>query len=150
MSSFILEVAQSKIALSCLLSVGIAQFSKGVIQTVKLGSFNLVRFLTMEGRMPSSHSAFVMALFLSIYRIEGISSNAMIAFVFAMVTLRDAMGVRLTTGRHAEILTKLVNMVCTSKDDPEIEVKEFAGHTLMEVIVGVIIAFSAVQIVFSF
>lgn len=100
--------------------------------------------------MPSSHTAFVSSLFLSIYRIEGISSSFLIALVFGLVTLRDAMGIRKAAGTHAQVLNKLIQHIPFSENIEPKELRELLGHTLIEVIAGFIVAVIGVSIIFRF
>jgi uncharacterized protein len=87
--------------------------------------------LVVTGGMPSSHSAFVSSLAMSIYLLEGISSTFMVSLVLAMVVLRDAFGVRLTVGKEGDILKKLLQ-----KHRMNLDFKYSRGHTLLQVAVG--------------
>lgn len=60
-----------------------------------------------------------------------------ICVIIAMITMRDAMGVRLETGKQAKLLNELVSLF--SKDNPglsEERLKEFVGHTPAQVLIG--------------
>ena len=70
--------------------------------------------------------------------------------MFAFVTMYDAMGVRREAGEHAKLLNKYLNELELSKADKngdgipderadEIELKEFIGHTPLEVLGGVLL-----------
>ena len=58
-------------------------------------------------RMPSSHSALVTALAVSIFMIEGASTLFAIALVVALIVIRDAVGVRKKVGEHAKLINKI-------------------------------------------
>ncbi len=118
----------------------IAQLTKIIIDTSKNG-FNPDR-LTGSGGMPSSHSATVMGL-LSIVTIEyGPSSfEFAMSFFFTVVVIYDAAGVRLETQRQGKALNKLCEERAEEGKEP-LFVKEFReklGHTVPEILVGMII-----------
>ncbi|MDR0301670.1 MAG: divergent PAP2 family protein [Treponema sp.] len=92
------------------------------------------------GGMPSSHSALVCSLTTSAGFFEGISSNWFVfSLVFALVVLRDSLGVRRAAGLQARALNALGKKV-SEKTDLEFQpVKEINGHTMQEVVVGAIL-----------
>src|SRR5699024_1545943 len=66
------------------------------------------------GGMPSSHSAAVAALTTSIAISEGLSSPLFaISFIFSVITMFDASGVRRQAGEHAALLNLLVQDIQT-------------------------------------
>jgi len=89
------------------------------------------------GGMPSSHSAIVSALVTSVGIYEGIYSNLFIfCLVFAMVVLRDSLGVRRTAGLQAKALNNLGKQSAKVTGLEFHSVKEIHGHTPLEVLVG--------------
>lgn len=138
------------------LSWMIAQLIKAVIYAIRYKTFKLER-LFGSGGMPSSHSSTVCALVITIYRIEGLNSAVLgLAMIFAMVTMYDATGVRRAAGLHAkqinrlrhiveeldeEALDKMDEKMDEDEEDPEDtkELKEFLGHTPLEVILGALL-----------
>ncbi len=95
------------------------------------------------GGMPSAHTAFVIALDTVIWRNEGLASaDFAVAFIFSLLIIRDAIGLRQFLGQHAKILNMLV------KELPDQEEKKFSmkiverlGHTPWQAIVGGVIGF---------
>ena len=74
----------------------------------------------------------------------------MFSFCFMMVTVRDAMGVRLSSGRQAQKLNEIgKELLKKGLIDNYEPVKEVNGHTPLEVVIGFLlglfigIAFSA-------
>ena len=63
------------------------------------------------------------------------------AFIFAIVVCKDAMGVRLETGRQAVIINDIVEAFnsLASEKLPEAKLKEFVGHTPLQVIAGILL-----------
>lgn len=140
-----------------MLSWAVAQLIKAILYAVKYKTFKLER-LFGSGGMPSSHSSTVCALVITIYRMEGFSSATFgLAMMLAIITMYDATGVRRAAGIHAkqinrlrhivdeldeEILDKIEEKVDEDDEyDPEDtkELKEFLGHTPLEVIFGALL-----------
>jgi acid phosphatase family membrane protein YuiD len=89
------------------------------------------------GGMPSSHSAAVCSLAASVGIYEGVDSNFFIfCLVFAMVVLRDSLGVRRTAGLQAKALNNLGRQSAKLTGLEFRSVKEIHGHTPLEVLVG--------------
>ena len=87
--------------------------------------------------MPSSHSAAVCALAASIGILENITSTYfIISLVFAMVVLRDSVGVRRAAGLQAKALNNLGKQSAKLTGLDFHSVKEIQGHTTLEVLVG--------------
>ena len=93
--------------------------------------------LWRTGGMPSSHSAVVCSLATSTAIKEGISSNLFIfSIIFAMIVLRDAVGVRRSAGMQAKALNNLGKQSAEKTGLKFNSVKEIQGHTPLEVFVG--------------
>jgi len=89
------------------------------------------------GGMPSSHAAVVCSMCTSVALVEGIASNLFVlSFWFALVVLRDAMGVRRSTGLLSKGLNNLGKQVSEKTDLDFHPVKEIQGHTPLEVVIG--------------
>lgn len=132
----------------------IAQVLKFILFAIHEKEIRIER-LFGNGGMPSSHSSTVVALTIAIYRTVGYSSPLFaLAFIFAIVVMTDAMGVRLETGKQAKVINDFIESI--PKDPatglpifydfknwkftvPEKELKEFIGHTPLEVLAGIII-----------
>jgi acid phosphatase family membrane protein YuiD len=90
-----------------------------------------------SGGMPSSHSAIVCSLVTSTAFLEGVSSNFFIlTLVFAMVVLRDSMGVRRAAGLQAKAINILGKQSAEKNGLEFNSVKEIQGHTPLETIAG--------------
>ena len=61
--------------------------------------------------------------------------------ILAIIVCHDAKGVRLETGKQAMIINEIVDTVniLTKKELPEVKLKEFVGHTPIQVGAGVIV-----------
>ena len=88
--------------------------------------------------MPSSHSAMVAAMTVSTAFYEGTDSTLfIITFMFALIIIRDALGVRRSSGIQARVLNWLGHHVSGRLKLDYSPVKEVHGHSLSEVAMGV-------------
>lgn len=95
------------------------------------------RWLFDTGGMPSSHSATVGALATVVGLYYGFGSMLfLITFIFTLITLFDAAGVRRSVGRQAGILNKMLDDLYEKGQVPETRLKELLGHTPIEVLAG--------------
>ena len=129
----------NKILIITLSIWAIAQCIKVLLGIVREKRFNFKWFIGTGG-MPSSHAAGATALATTCGLHLGFDSPIFaITAVFALVTMFDAQGVRRSTGQQAEILNKILDDIYwKGKTDSE-RVKEFLGHTPIQVFVGAII-----------
>jgi len=89
------------------------------------------------GGMPSSHSATVSSMTMAVGINNGIGSTAFaICFFFALIVMRDAMGVRRSSGLQAKALNLLGKNTGDRMGFDYHPVKEIQGHSPLEVIVG--------------
>ncbi len=124
-----------------------AQVIKIMIYYFRDGKFNLMHFFEAGG-MPSAHSATVTALALSCGLVFGFGSVYFaIAFVFALIVMYDATGVRQAAGNQALVLNRIMDDIYNGGVPGEKRLKELMGHTPLEVYagvtIGVIIALAA-------
>ena len=113
-------------------SVQLIKFITDIIKNKKIN----LKVLVASGGMPSSHSAIVTTLMTMIGLNEGFNSVLFaIAFVFGMIVMYDAAGVRRAAGKQAGILNQLIysNQVKVNTNE---KLKELIGHTPKQVFVG--------------
>jgi len=82
-----------------------------------------------DGGIISAHSAIVSALCFSVYFAEGISNLFFVSLVFAMIVLRDAVGVRRIAKENAVILDKKFKLKRNIKE----------GHSVAEIFWGILV-----------
>ncbi|MBA7538594.1 hypothetical protein ES705_30871 [subsurface metagenome] len=145
MSAFYQDIA-TPVFLSAFFSWMIAQLLKSIIGIFRGSTKNHVgflrRFFWATGGMPSSHSALVTALATSIGFSESLSSPLFaISFFYAILTIRDALGVRMAAGTQARVLNQLIARLSGRLDLKIKSVKEVNGHTISEVSVGILLGF---------
>ena len=106
------------------------------------------RWLLGTGGMPSTHAAGVAALSMSIGMQLGFNSSLFaVSFVFTIITLFDAQGVRWWSGRQAQVLNKMLEDIYFKRRIQEGRIKELLGHTPLEVFGGVGVGLAAAFIV---
>lgn len=121
----------------------VAQLIKSIIflfRSEAKGKDLLKALVWTTGGMPSSHSATVCALTTSIGLKEGISSSIfMVCMTYAFITIRDALGVRYSTGEQAKRINYINKELNERFDIEDFSVKEIKGHSPSEVLVGCLI-----------
>lgn len=120
-----------------LTSAFFAQILKFIIFTLKNRKINFKIFSTTGG-MPSSHSAGVVGLSVTVGLIAGFESLYFaIAASYALVTMYDAAGIRRNAGKTAACLNKMMDDFYKHNTAAMGEkLKELLGHTPVEVIAG--------------
>lgn len=131
-------IFENKILGLSLFSCLLAQFLKIITNFVTYKKFDLTRFVETGG-MPSSHSSFVSTLTTCVGFAKGFSSPEFaISFVFSMIIMYDAAGVRKAVGEQAKIINKMI-IKFEHKENVEQELKELIGHTRPQVLVGAVL-----------
>ncbi len=94
----------------------------------------------MQDGMPSSHSAVVAGLATLIGKQEGVGTPLFaLAFIFALVVMYDACGVRRAAGKQAALLNKLIETPGLTGVQVSERLVEVLGHTPVQVFVGALI-----------
>lgn len=129
-----------------------AQIIKTLIHALVTRKLDLTR-LVGDGGMPSGHSATVSSLAVAAAYFYGLDSfEFAVAAVLAVIVCKDAMGVRLETGKQAAILNEIVRAFddLSSEKLPEIKLKEFVGHTPIQVLAGILLGIVNAVLLHSF
>ncbi len=138
---FLQELVHNEILMSAGLSWALAQVIKTIIHLILTKKFVAERLIG-SGGMPSCHSATVCALTTSVIINEGIHSPFFaIAAILSIIVMYDAMGVRRETGIQARVLNELTQVIEKMGSDlsNDEKLKEFVGHTPIQVFVGAIL-----------
>lgn len=129
---------QNRILIAAGIAWAVSQISKTILHTIINGKLDWSR-LKGDGGMPSSHSASVTALAVATGTVCGIDSPFFaIAVVFAAITCHDAMNSRREIGKHSVVLNELIKKI--EQEEPfEVVLKEFVGHTPLQVLIGILV-----------
>ena len=136
--SFLQELVHNRIFVSAVLGWFIAQVLKTIIHLFLTKQFVAERMIG-SGGMPSSHSATVCALATATGMVYGGGSfEFAIAVILAIIVMHDAMGVRRETGIQAKVINEMLEVFTNmrKKMSPEEKLKEFVGHTPLQVLAG--------------
>ncbi|MBQ2802474.1 MAG: divergent PAP2 family protein [Lachnospiraceae bacterium] len=130
----------------------IAQILKTIIHLILTKEFVAER-LVGSGGMPSCHSSTVCSLATaSFYEFGAGSFEFAVSMMFAIVVMYDAMGVRRETGIQAKLLNDMLKTFeamgrkeLTAHDT----LKEFVGHTPLQVLAGAILGICFATLVYK-
>ncbi len=135
------ELLSNKCLITGCTSWAIAQVLKTIIHAGIYRKFEPER-LFGDGGMPSGHSATVTSVATMCGLVCGLGSiEFAIASILAIVVCHDAMGVRREAGKQAVVLNELLEIIeaISKKEVPEAKLKEFVGHTPLQVGAGILI-----------
>jgi acid phosphatase family membrane protein YuiD len=135
---------ENPIFLSSVSSWFFAQLIKAVILVLRSRNKTLrdivETIIWRTGGMPSSHVALTSSMATATAFAEGIGSNIFqITFFFAIITMRDAMGVRRSSGLQAKALNILGRQVSEHIQGDFHPIKEVNGHAPLEVVIGALL-----------
>ena len=136
----ILQLLNNQILVNSLLAWAAAQIIKTILYAAVHRQIDIHR-LFGDGGMPSGQSATVTAMATTSALEYGLDSPIFaITAIFGIVVMHDAMGVRREAGKHAEVLN---NLIASLNQDvpPEEALKEFLGHTPLQVCFGALLGF---------
>ena len=98
------------------------------------------------GGMPSSHSAFAVAVTTGVGLSQGLGSPLFaVCAVFSLIVMHDATGVRRSSGLQARLINELIGelrAVVRENFAPK-PLRVLLGHSYLEVVVGVLIGLLA-------
>ena len=141
--NYLLALISNPFAVIPALSWTSAQFIKTIIHAIIHKKFDIKRFFG-DGGMPSAHSATVASFATVAYLVYGIGSfEFAFAALFAIIVCHDAKGVRNETGKQAVVINDMIeslNRILTDENMlPEVKLKEFVGHTPLQVFFGILL-----------
>ena len=135
------ELLSNQLLVSAVVGWVVAQGLKTLIDFALNKSFNKER-LVGSGGMPSSLSATVCGLTTAAVIKFGVGSfEFAISFVLSMIVMYDAIGVRRETGKQAKLLNSILmeNPLKLSAEVLQERLKEYVGHTPLQVVAGAIL-----------
>ncbi len=137
---WILKLITNKFVLTGASAWILAQVVKTIIHAIINRKIVFERLIG-DGGMPSAHSATVSSLAAYAAFAEGPDSfHFAVCLFLAIIVCHDAMGVRLETGKQAKIINEMTKIyeTLTKEELPEVKLKEFVGHTPIQVIAGIL------------
>lgn len=149
--NFFAELFQNKILICAVVGWCVAQVLKTLIHLFFTRQFVAER-LVGSGGMPSSHSTTVCALATATcYAYGPASFEFAISLILAIIVMYDAIGVRRETGIQARVLNEMLEVFADMGSDmsPQDKLKEFVGHTPLQVLMGAILGITIAIILCS-
>lgn len=126
-----------------------------ITQIIKLmadgipNNFSWRHLINDYGGMPSAHTAYASALTTVVALREGLDSAAFaISLILMIIVIRDAIGFRREIGRNAVLTNQIAKEVFKNKKVEYLQ--ERIGHTLPQILVGLIIGFGLSAVLFFF
>lgn len=138
---WLIDLFTNKFLLVSLSSWLVAQLLKTIIYAIETKKLDINR-LVGDGGMPSGHSATVTSLSTFCGLSFGFDSfQFAVTAILAIIVCHDAMGVRLETGKQAVALNELLEVfdLIHPNKISEANLKEFVGHTPIQVIAGILL-----------
>ena len=132
------ELMKNKVLVSGACGWLCAQVLKMIFYAVMNRKLSIER-LFGDGGMPSGHSATVCAMATAACMHYGVGSfEFAITAMVAIIVMHDAMGVRRETGIQAKVINEMLEVFTNmgKKMSPEEKLKEFVGHTPLQVLAG--------------
>lgn len=142
-----LLILSNPVLVSCLVSVVVAQLIKTAFAWKENGRFHW-RYLFLAAHMPSSHTATVTALSLSLILTEGLSTLSIATLIFSFIIIRDVIGDKAFAQHQEDVMNEMFDKI-TQGQFEELAWDDLIGHTGREVIAGLAIGVSITAIVFS-
>lgn len=150
--NWLLDLLTNKYLLVSLSSWFVAQVLKTILYALETKKVDWTRMVG-DGGMPSGHSATVTSLCVFCGLKFGFGSvQFALAAILAIIVCHDAMGVRLETGKQAAIINELTKTIelLSSKEWTEEKLKEFVGHTPIQVLAGILLGIANALVMFFF
>jgi hypothetical protein len=133
-----LDIFYNQPLLSSLGAMVMAQAIKVLTEYWRTKSWR-ANLLTSTGGMPSSHSALVAALTVSIGLSSGFGTPLFaVTAIFSLVVMHDAAGVRRAAGKQAEAINILFSRLENQGLKLDKKLKELLGHSPVEVAAGAV------------
>ena len=136
--NYLLDLLHNPFLIVPVVAWAASQVGKVITHAIVYKEWDLKRLLG-DGGMPSAHTATVSSLAAFAGIVYGLASfQFAVCAIMTIVICRDAVGVRWETGKQAKILNEL-REVLEGKETADIVLKEFVGHTPLQVLAGAIL-----------
>ena len=140
-NTFFLKLLSNQVLIGGIAGWFAAQFCKTLLYAIINHKLDITRFWG-DGGMPSAHSSTVSCMAVTAGIVYGVDSFPFaVCVIVALITMRDAMGVRLETGKQAKLLNMIMeqDIFKLNMEQFQEKLKEFVGHTPLQVFAGAIL-----------
>lgn len=146
---YLAELFGNGILRAAVASWALAQFLKVVIAFIRLRRLDIGLMLSTGG-MPSSHTAFMVAMTTAVGIREGFGTSAFaIAASITVVVMSDAAGVRRAAGKQAKVINTIVENIKNTGVVFDKKLKELLGHTPIEVACGAALGIAVAWVMYG-
>jgi acid phosphatase family membrane protein YuiD len=139
--AWLVDLLTNKFLLVGLSAWFVAQVLKTILYALENRKLDISR-LFGDGGMPSGHSATVTSLATYCGLNFGFGSYQFaVSAIVAIIVCHDAMGVRLETGKQAIVINEIMEAfeLLAPNKISEANLKEFVGHTPIQVLAGILL-----------
>ncbi len=131
------------------LAVGILTQCIKILVDICKGHFSFSS-LHGYGGIPSGHAAFITSAVTTIYLLEGMHSSVfLLSLIVAIIVFRDAVTLRKNMGEHGKVINQLIKELPDSKEYAYPVFPERLGHTVFQVLVGIVTGFILTIVIFT-
>ncbi len=142
-AQFVQTMARQPVFLALAVTYIVTHLIKAAIYHFENGHWSLMPFWATGG-MPSSHTAVTVALTAAVGYETGASLLFFVCGIFALIVIRDSMGVRQSVGEQAKLLNALSGKFKLRK-----KVQIVLGHTPFQVAVGAVVGLAVTTAVYT-
>jgi acid phosphatase family membrane protein YuiD len=142
-----MSLLQNEVLIAGLVAWSIAQIVKVPLEYLHTHQWNW-SLLFQAGGMPSSHSALVTSVSITIGLFDGFNTSLFaLSAALAMIVIYDATGIRRQAGKHAELINAMIRDLASGHPMKEEQLKEVLGHTPLEALGGLLLGILVAQVV---
>jgi acid phosphatase family membrane protein YuiD len=138
------QILLNPIFQATIISLVVTQIIKFFVDFAKDGHFHW-QSIFRGGGMPSSHTSTVVALMLSVYFTEQLTTLFIVTLIFAGITVRDVIGDKVFALHQQTSINKIIEQL---RGNQKVEWEHLIGHTFLEVIAGTLVGVIVTLIVF--
>jgi len=143
------EILTNRHLLTALVALVVAQVLKVLFDYWRTSSWTKA-MLVSTGGMPSSHSALVVSVMMSIGIHEGFGTTIFaVSAVLALVVMHYAAGIRRAAVKQAEAINFLFSKLESQGIKFDKRLKELLGHRPIEVIAGATLGFTVALVAYA-
>lgn len=142
-AEFVETVIRQRVFITLAITYAITHLIKAALYRFEKSQWSLLPFWATGG-MPSSHTAVTVSLTAAVAFESGASLLFFVCTIFALIVIRDSIGVRQSVGEQAKLLNALSGRFKLKK-----RVQLVLGHTPFQAAVGAAIGLSVTTAVYT-
>ncbi|MDD4409280.1 MAG: divergent PAP2 family protein [Candidatus Pacebacteria bacterium] len=145
----IFAILNNKVLIASIFGWFIAQTTKAIFLAIRNRRFRWDLY-ALPGGFPSSHSATSSALVVACGLFDGFSSPTFaVSCILAFFIIYDAKVIRVASGKQAQSLNRIIELLGDEKNQQMDKLKEILGHSLLEITCGILIGIFSALLVYT-